>query len=142
MAVRWTEEELEEYLKRTGQQRRPLPKVKRVKNKYGNQQLIVDGIKRDSLSESNRYEELRFLERSGYVKDLQYQVPFLLVDKQQGEYRNERSIKYIADFVYDELQEDGSWKHIVEDTKGKKTTDYVIKRKLMLFFHGISIRES
>ena len=142
MAVHWTEEELEEYLKRTGQQRRPPPKVKRVKNKYGNQQLIVDGIKRDSLSESNRYEELRFLERSGYVKDLQYQVPFLLVDKQQGEYRNERSIKYIADFVYDELQEDGSWKHIVEDTKGKKTTDYVIKRKLMLFIHGISIRES
>lgn len=142
MSVHWTEEELEEYLKRTGQQRRPPPKVRRVKNKYGNQQLIVDGIKRDSISESNRFEELRFLERSGYVKNLKYQVPFILINSQQGEFRKERPVKYIADFVYDELQEDGSWKHIVEDKKGKKTKDYVIKRKLMLFIHGISIRES
>ena len=142
MSVHWTEEELEEYLKRTGQQLSPAPKIKRIKNKYGNQRLIVDGIKRDSLSESNRLEELRYLMKSGYVKDLQYQVPFLLIGSQQGEYRNERPLKYIADFVYDELQEDGSWKHIVEDTKGHKTSDYVIKRKLMLFIYGISIRES
>lgn len=53
------------------------------------------------------------------MKSLKYQVPFILINSQQGEFRKERPVKHIADFVYDELQEDGSWKHIVEDTKVK-----------------------
>ena len=43
---------------------------------------------------------------------------------------------YIADFAY---MQDG--KYIVEDTKGVKTPEYVIKRKLMLWLQGIRIRE-
>lgn len=109
---------------------------------HGNTQLVVDGIKRDSLAESNRFEELMFLQKNGYIKDLQYQVSFELIPRQQGENRNERPIKYIADFAYDEKQPDGSWKHIVEDKKGHKTKDYIIKRKLMLYIHGISIMET
>lgn len=103
---------------------------------------MVDGQKRDSLAESNRYEELRLLQQAGYIKNLQYQVPFLLIPNQEGENRTERSVKYIADFVYDEKQEDGTWLHIVEDKKGHKTKDYIIKRKLMLYIHNISIRET
>jgi hypothetical protein len=30
---------------------------------------------------------------------------------------------------------------VVEDTKGFRTKDYVIKRKLMLWVHGIKIHE-
>ena len=141
MSVRWTEEQLEDYLKRTNQIYRK-PSVKRIKNKYGNQQLIVDGVKRDSLAESNRLEEIKILESSGYIKNLQYQVPFVLIASQDGEFRHERPVKYIADYVYDELQEDGSYKHIVEDCKGHKTKDYIIKRKLMLYIHGVSIKET
>lgn len=48
----------------------------------------------------------------------------------------ERAVKYKADFVYKENGET-----VVEDTKGVKTKDYIIKRKLMLWVHGISIRE-
>nr|DAL18325.1 MAG TPA_asm: Endonuclease [Caudoviricetes sp.] len=43
---------------------------------------------------------------------------------------------YLADFVY----EKGS-QTIVEDVKGMKTDVYKIKRKLMLYFHGIKIKE-
>lgn len=43
---------------------------------------------------------------------------------------------YIADFVY---HEDGM--QVVEDTKGVRTADYIIKRKLMLWVHGIRIKE-
>lgn len=43
---------------------------------------------------------------------------------------------YLADFVY----EKGS-QTIVEDVKGMKTDVYKIKRKLMLYFHGIRIKE-
>ncbi|GAB4464458.1 MAG: hypothetical protein OHK0044_01870 [Burkholderiaceae bacterium] len=49
----------------------------------------------------------------------------------------ERAVKYIADFVY---TKDG--KMVVEDTKGCRTRDYVIKRKLMLYVHGIRILET
>lgn len=45
-------------------------------------------------------------------------------------------ITYLADFVY----EKGS-QTIVEDVKGMKTDVYKIKRKLMLYFHGIQIKE-
>lgn len=48
----------------------------------------------------------------------------------------EKSVNYIADFVY---VEDG--KTVVEDAKGVRTKEYIIKRKLMLFVHGIRIKE-
>ncbi len=49
----------------------------------------------------------------------------------------ERAVNYIADFVY--IGKDGSI--ICEDTKGYKTKEYIIKRKLMLYMHGIRIKE-
>lgn len=49
----------------------------------------------------------------------------------------ERECTYVADFVY--LQ-DGEI--IVEDTKGFRTPEYKIKRKLMLFLKGIRIKET
>lgn len=45
---------------------------------------------------------------------------------------------YVADFVYIDKR---SGEKIVEDTKGFKTKDYIIKRKLMLHVHKIRIRE-
>jgi hypothetical protein len=48
----------------------------------------------------------------------------------------EQAVKYVADFVYEE-----NGKLIVEDTKGFRTKDYIIKRKLMLWVHGIQIKE-
>ena len=34
-----------------------------------------------------------------------------------------------------------NYKVVVEDTKGVKTKEYIIKRKLMLYIHGIKIKE-
>ena len=48
----------------------------------------------------------------------------------------ERATYYVADFVYEE-----NGKKVVEDTKGVKTKDYILKRKLMLWVHGIRVRE-
>lgn len=140
MAVRWTAEQLNEYLIKHG--KKPVSFSAPKESKYHNEQIVVDGEKRDSLTESNRYEELKILQRLGQIKDLQRQVPYTLIPSQKGENRNERPVKYIADFVYKERQADGSWKDIVEDTKGYKTKDYTIKRKLMLYIHGISIKET
>lgn len=45
---------------------------------------------------------------------------------------------YVADFTY---QRDGAF--VVEDTKSAptKTREYVIKRKLLLWVHGLAVRE-
>ena len=48
----------------------------------------------------------------------------------------EKEVSYIADFCYEQ-----AGKPVVEDTKGFRTADYVIKRKLMLHVHGIKIKE-
>lgn len=111
--------------------------------KYHNRKVTVDGITFDSKKEANRWLELKLLERAGEISHLQRQVKYELIPAQK-EYdwesrKNkvvERACTYIADFVYEEKGET-----IVEDTKGFKTSDYIIKRKLMLYVHGMRIRE-
>ncbi len=97
----------------------------------------------DSKKESERYLELLMLQKAGKIRDLKTQVPYLLIPAQ---YINgkcaERSVKYIADFTYYERRGDeGAWELVVEDTKGMKTPEYIIKRKLMLWQYQIRVRE-
>lgn len=92
-------------------------------NKYHNKKIIVDGIKFDSQKEAKRYQELVLLQKSGVICDLQLQVPFELVPA----IKEERSVKYIADFAY----KYPPYMHmVVEDVKGYRTDVYKIKRKL------------
>lgn len=103
----------------------------------------------DSRKEFNRWRELQILEAAGRIENLRRQVPFELIPEQReldvlgprgGRKPGkliERSCKYIADFVY---RQDG--KTIVEDCKGMRTPEYKIKRKLMLWRHGIRILET
>ena len=112
-----------------------------MKNKYYSQKVTYDGHTFDSKKEMQRYYELKLMERAGVISDLKLQVPFELIPSQ---YINkkcvERGVNYIADFVYTE-----GGKMIVEDVKGyKKGQAYAIfsvKRKLMLYIHGIRIKE-
>lgn len=128
---------------------------KRSKSKYNSKSIEVDGIAFDSKKEARRYQELSLLEKAGAIRDLQMQVKFVLIPAQY-EFTNERYTKgkkkgclkqgkllerecvYIADFVYIDLE---NARKVVEDTKGFRTKDYIIKRKLMLHVHGIQIRE-
>lgn len=106
-------------------------------NKYKNKPVMVDGIRFPSIHESKRYRELKLLEKAGRISDLQLQVPFRLIDSQQiGGRVVERPVDYRADFTYVE-----NGRYVVEDAKGVRTPEYVIKRKLMLWVHGIRIRE-
>lgn len=106
-------------------------------SKYGNRKITIDGITFDSRKEANRWRELSLLERAGKITGLQRQIRFELIPSQKiGGKVVERPVHYVADFVY---QEDGQT--VVEDTKGVKTKDYILKRKMMLHIHGIRIRE-
>lgn len=107
--------------------------------KYNNKKVTVSGQVFDSKKEANRYKELLLLEKAGAIKDLRMQVKFTLIPAQRYEATGkvvERECSYKADFVY---EEDG--KTVVEDVKGFRTKEYIIKRKLMLWRYGIRIRE-
>lgn len=107
-------------------------------SKYYNKKVTYDGIEFDSIKEARRYQELKLLLRAGAISDLRLQVPYELIPAQ---YINgkcvERAVKYIADFVYTE-----NGKEVVEDAKGVRTDTYKIKKKLMLYVHGIRLKET
>ena len=117
-------------------------------NKYHNHKF--HGF--DSIKEAKRYSELCLLQKADKISGLDRQVRFELIPAQYDTIRNysktgkrlkdkqkcvERAVEYIADFVYTDT--DGC--EIVEDTKGKRTKEYIIKRKLMRYLKGITIQE-
>ena len=125
-----------------------------LRRKYGNKKIQAGGQVFDSKKEYKRFCELSLLERAGEITNLQRQVPYLLIPEQRAPstevykkgYRAgqpkpgpvlERKVVYIADFVY---QENGET--VVEDTKGIKTKEYIIKRKLLLYRYGIRMKET
>lgn len=109
-------------------------------SKYGNKKIEYNGEIFDSKKEYKRWCELKLLERAGKISDLKRQVKYVLIPSQKGSDGKivERECSYIADFVYFDREQK---KAIVEDTKGMRTKEYIIKRKLMLYVHGISITE-
>lgn len=119
--------------------------------KYHNKKIIIDGQVFDSKKEGYRYRELRLLEKSGHISDLQRQVKYTLIPAQRepdtigkrgGIIKGkliEREVSYIADFVY---RDNCTGELVVEDTKGIRTKEYIIKRKLMLYTQQIRIKET
>lgn len=132
------------------------------KKKINNQSIVINGIEFDSKKEGNRYSELLLLQRAGAISDLELQKRYELIPAQYetietGEYYKvgakkgqpktkqvciEQSVVYIADFVYKE-----NGRTVVEDVKGFRDTSsatyakFVLKRKMMLWIHGIRIKE-
>lgn len=141
----------------------------RSRSKYHSRKVVVDGMTFDSRKEYMRWCELSLLAKAGKITNLQRQVKFILfpaqyepdtIGKRGGVKRGkliERECCYVADFVYEvpitmekmcfvngkseSITVNCGFETIVEDTKGFKTKDYIIKRKAMLHIHGIRIKE-
>ncbi len=127
-------------------------------NKLHAVKTVVDGIEWASKAEAKRYCELKLLQRAGKISELRWQVPYLLIPAQYETYARysdktgnrlqdgkrciEHKCEYIADFVYVQ-----NGQTVVEDVKGYRDTGsaayakFVLKRKMMLYFHGIEVRE-
>ena len=113
-----------------------------VKNKYGARKVTApDGQKFDSQHEHQRWVILKLMERAGKIKDLRRQVKYVLIPAQHDVSGKllERECSYVADFVYYDL---ALKQEVVEDAKGMKTDVYKLKKKMMLYIHGIQIKES
>jgi len=102
-----------------------------ARSKYGNKKVIVDGYKFDSKVEARRYQELRWMECSGAIHDLELQPKYDFPIK----YASNRKVTYTADFKYT-LGSDT----IVEDVKGVGTAAGKLKWALMKYFHGIEVQ--
>jgi len=106
-------------------------------NKYKAQKTMIDGIEFDSRRESNRYLELKMLFRAGHISNLELQKRYMLQESFKKNGKTYRAIEYIADFVYIE-----NGMTIVEDSKGCKTKEYQIKKKLFeKRYENLTIRE-
>ena len=118
-------------------------------NKYHAKSVVIDGIKFPSGKEGERFIYLRELEKRGEISNLRRQVRFELLPAAYKDVVKHLKTKdkvvrrlflnpvsYVADFVY---EKDGQT--VVEDTKGYKTPEYIIKKKMMYALKGIEIQE-
>ena len=122
-----------------------------MRPKYGNHKIKNAYGTYDSQLEWSRFLFLSNREKEGEITNLRRQVEYLLIPAQYGtEIKHlktkdkevrvllERSCSYVADFVYER-----NGKTIVEDCKGSKgliTETAKIKKKLLLWVHGIELR--
>lgn len=110
---------------------------KQKENKYHakpTERLLPNGnvLKFDSKKEAAYYDQLEAMEMAGAVRDIRLQVQFLLkpayTDPKTGE--RFRAINYLADFTFEKNDGEG-WKYHIVDVKGRKLSDYNLKKKIM-----------
>lgn len=122
-----------------------------MRNKYGNKKVVIDDITFASRKEAKYYLYLKQRETDGEISDLRLQVPYELVPAIWAEEVKQlktktkivrkciqKAVHYVADFVYTDR---ATGEEVVVDTKGFRTKEYILKRKMMLAFKGISITE-
>lgn len=134
----WTEEDV---LRHNARIRGASVKQEKIvkKSKYRNEKTIVNGIKYDSKKEAKRATELETQERLGLIKNLEKQKKYVLQPSFKFLGKTIREIAYVADFVYEE-----KGNLVVEDVKSPITRAnpvYKIKKKMMMYIHGIEIKE-
>lgn len=102
------------------------------RSKYGSCVTLVDGIRFHSKLESERYLELKLLATAGLISGLELQPRFALrVD-------GELIATLVADFAY----HDGAGNKVVEDTKGFRTREFIMKSKLFaVLYRPLKITE-
>ena len=106
-------------------------------SKYHNKICEYDNMTFSSIKERNYYIKLKMMQKNGKIKELKCQTPFVLIETFKLEDKTYRQTKYIADFTY--IDENGNY-HVV-DTKGFRTPEYKLKKKLMAWKYGIEIEE-
>ena len=122
------------------------------RSKYGNRKVTIGGIKFDGEREAKRYLILKEYQNKGDISDLKLQVVYELIPaiKElksvvlktktiQKEVTIQHPITYRCDFTYIH-----NGVLVVEDVKISPKmlpAEYKLKKKLMRYVHGITIKE-
>ena len=113
-----------------------IPNKTRRPNKYFAKKTLAFGLKFDSKWESERWGQLKAMEKAGVVTELERQVRYTL------SINDIKICDYVADFRYLQQGEDGLSKLIVEDAKGVLTPEFKLKKRMMKAIHNIDIHLS
>ncbi len=114
----------------------PVRISKPKRGKYNAKRTEAHGIMFDSKAEADRYCELRLLERSGEITNLELQPRFDLI------VNGENCGFYKGDFVYFSRPSNGKrGEHVVEDCKGVRTAVYKLKKRLVAALYHVQIVE-
>jgi len=106
-------------------------------SKYHNKKCEYKGIRFQSKKEMQYYAKLELLQKTGQISELKRQVEFVLIETFKLEDKTYRKTSYYADFTY----KDKEGKYHVVDTKGFRTPEYKLKKKLMAWKYGVEIEE-
>ena len=101
-------------------------------SKYNSRRVSIDGCLFDSIRESQRYSELKLMEKAGEIIHLEVHPE---IELQPGFYYKDKKVKpiiYEADFYYAE-QRDGILIDVYEDVKGMETPVFKLKWKMLLY---------
>jgi uncharacterized protein DUF1064 len=98
-----------------------------MRHKFKAVKTECDGSKFPSKKEARRYNELKLLKQNGDIVFFLRQVPFHLPG----------NIKYVCDFMIFWADDSVT----IEDVKGFKTKDYIVKKKLVEVTYPIKIQE-
>lgn len=122
-----TEISAEDYQAIVKQEKKP--KYRNVKQKR-----IWQGkeITLDSTAEANRFDELVLMQEQGVIRDLVLQPIFPL------KVNETKVCSYRPDFQYVDCE---TGETIIEDTKGFRTREFIIKKRLMKAIHNIDVIE-
>lgn len=131
-----------------------------TKRKFNNKRMTTPDGDFDSKGEWERWLFLKDAERRGRIAELRRQVKYVLLPTQyrtevvhlktkDKEVRRvaEREVTYTADFVYKVPRRTpidgpcGVYETVVEDFKGFPNDRWPLKKAMMLYFHGVSVRE-
>jgi hypothetical protein len=141
VSLRWSEEQLGEYLQRQtkldeiGAKHGLTPKTP----KFRNQKVTIDGVTYDSKKEAARHQQLLMMEKAGKITELSRQVPFELAPAVVLNGRKKPPLRYWADHVY---KQDGV--RYVEDVKSEITRKeplYRAKIHLLKHLYNIDVTE-
>lgn len=127
--MRWTQTDIDSLQLQTGVRAGSVPCSQ---NKYNAKPTVIDGIRFASKAEAKRYGELQLLEKAGEISGLDLQPRYDLTVN--GKF----ICQYVGDFRYWRCID--GWM-VVEDVKGVRTPNYLLKKKLMRAVHGIEITE-
>lgn len=108
--------------------------------KYHNKPTTIGTEVYRSKREAARHQDLLLLQRAGEITGLVREVSFELAPKVKikGEDRARPALRYVADFVYSDIQ---TGTVVVADAKGMPTPVYRLKKHLMATVHGIHVVE-
>lgn len=145
----WTQEEYEEYLRKTKKQelakaaprlRQNFKNDKPKQSKFHNQKTEIDGMKFDSKKEAEQYLILKARKQAGEIKDFKRQVRFILQGPFKLNGKNYRKIEYIADFVVTDLEDNMK---VIDVKASKKFQDpvYRLKKKFFMRRYQVEITE-